>query len=339
MHFENANLTTGWAMGDIKSASEKVVYGIVAFLGIVGNSIVCYVFLRRSSPHSRCSYFIFHLAVADLMACLLALPYHLLPLNVTFHDDNGVVGELVCRVLLSKYPMWVCISVSVNTLIVLTVERYFAVVHPLKYSVIFKRVRSRRLTICCWTLGIAGCGYFLFIYGLSKDGQCVKHTFTPPLKQLVGVCVFLSFFIVPLLTMLGAHLQMIKTLQNQAKTFAKQALENEGPPQIGKTDKGKWQTKKARKIQRLFFVVFLTYTVCWAPNQIIFLIYSVGGTIDFSSWYYHWSVAIVLANSGINPFIYAVGSKRFRNGFTKMFHGCSKRSSQLTKVQFIGSYE
>ena len=73
-----------------------------------------------------------------------------------------------------------------------------------------------------------------------------------------------------------------------------------------------------RNTLKTLVTVFITFLVCWAPNQIIFFLFNLGWPLDFSSVIYIISVCLVAVNSCINPIIYGIKYKRFRQGARKL---------------------
>jgi len=60
------------------------------------------------------------------------------------------------------------------------------------------------------------------------------------------------------------------------------------------------------------------YIVCVSP-LIIFDILSISGVaVDFGSWYYNFTALLMLANSVINPFIYAAKYREFQRGVRRL---------------------
>ena len=61
------------------------------------------------------------------------------------------------------------------------------------------------------------------------------------------------------------------------------------------------------------------FVVCWSLSQISYFLNLIGVIkMDFSGWYYHFAVVLVLFNSCINPFIYAAKYRDFQTGVRKM---------------------
>jgi len=66
---------------------------------------------------------------------------------------------------------------------------------------------------------------------------------------------------------------------------------------------------------------------CWSLNEISYTLDIIGiHKMDFSGWYYHFTVVMVLLSSCINPFIYAAKYRDFQTGVRKMM---KKNSSSV----------
>ena len=54
-----------------------VIYVIIFLTGVLGNIAVCLVIIKHKSMHTATNYYLFSLAVADLVALMLGLPNEL----------------------------------------------------------------------------------------------------------------------------------------------------------------------------------------------------------------------------------------------------------------------
>lgn len=64
-----------------------VIYGIIFLTGIIGNVSTCFVIVRNKSMHTATNYYLFSLAISDLLLLISGLPpetYRLWWPQVTF---------------------------------------------------------------------------------------------------------------------------------------------------------------------------------------------------------------------------------------------------------------
>lgn len=75
------------------------------------------------------NYLLVNLAVADIMFATFIAPQYIL--SQTFTHPDGVTGTVLCRLLTGGNFAWVGAASSVFTLVNISIERYYAVMHPL----------------------------------------------------------------------------------------------------------------------------------------------------------------------------------------------------------------
>lgn len=303
----------GWGVGRIENnIAVRIVYGIIAMTGILGNFLVCFALSRNATLRTRTSYFIIHLAFADLLTSTWTIPFHLFPDPPGVADNTN--GEIVCRLYISKFPLWSTIFASVYSLVNVTLERYFAVVHPIKYKIFFSKKWSAMMMAATWVIGFLSNIYFFWLYD-ATEGSCEFIGYPSVASQrIIGVFTFAVVYVIPIAATLFCHHKMIASLKKQFESLRKERREKRATGQKPKKDANAWQLKAAHEIQKTLLVVIITYMICWAPNQFIFFSYNMGAPVDFTQPYYHVSVVFALCNSCLNPFIYVYKNKYFRRG-------------------------
>ncbi|XP_054765380.2 melatonin receptor type 1B-B-like [Lytechinus pictus] len=322
----------GWGVGRIENnIAVRTVYGIIAMTGILGNFLVCFALFRNTTLRTRTSYFIIHLAFTDLLTSTWTIPFHLFPDPPGVADNTN--GEIVCRLYISKFPLWCTIFASVYSLVNVTLERYFAVVHPVKYKIFFSRKWSALMMAATWVIGFLSNIYFFWLYD-AKEGSCDFVGYPSVAAQrIVGVYTFAVVYVIPIVATLFCHHKMIASLKKQLEILRQERREKRATGQKPKKDANAWQLKAAHEIQKTLLVVIITYMICWAPNQFIFFAFNMGAPVDFTQPYYHVSVVFALFNSCLNPFIYVYKNKYFRRGLLESL-GCPE--GMLTFLNRIG---
>ena len=70
------------------------VYVTIFLTGVLGNMGVCLVIAKQKSMHTATNYYLFSLAVADLVILLLGLPNEL---AIYWQQYPWVLGEFACK--------------------------------------------------------------------------------------------------------------------------------------------------------------------------------------------------------------------------------------------------
>ena len=222
---ENPN--KGWGVGGIENnVWLRAAYGIIATLGIFGNLLTCFVLLRVRELRNRTSYFIVHLAFADIITSIWVIPFHLFPQMPPI--PSGIAGEIMCRVYISKFFLWVSIFSSIYSLLAVTMERFVAIVHPTKYKVLFTPGKCICIIFFTWMMGVISNSYFLFNYHVLEEECVIEAWPSRAYDILIGIYTICAVYIIPLTTMLVAHYKMIVTLRFQARALRGRQEENTG---------------------------------------------------------------------------------------------------------------
>lgn len=114
---------------------NDVILALYFVVGVVGNTIVLCVYTLRFQGQHRERYFVPFLALADLLACITCVTF---TFYLNFHQAD-FRNETFCKVM---WPLSTGTTfVSVFTLLVITIERYFKVCRP------FHELRHRRIVL------------------------------------------------------------------------------------------------------------------------------------------------------------------------------------------------
>ena len=103
-----------------------IVFGIIAFLGVIGNTLVIVVVLTNQQMRSTTNVLILNLAVADLLFVIFCIPFT----ATDYVINEWRFGLVVCQAV--QYLIYVTSYVSIYTLILMSVDRFLAVVFPVR---------------------------------------------------------------------------------------------------------------------------------------------------------------------------------------------------------------
>uniref|UniRef100_A0A8C4WWQ0 Somatostatin receptor 4 n=1 Tax=Eptatretus burgeri TaxID=7764 RepID=A0A8C4WWQ0_EPTBU len=195
------------------------IYGVVCIIGLLGNSMVIYVILRYAKMKTATNIYILNLAVADELF-MLSVPF----LAVSSAMHHWPFGPFLCRLVLSVDG--INMFTSIFCLTVLSVDRYIAVVHPIKAA------RYRRPTV-------------------AKSINCIVCNMIWPhiyWSMAFVVYVFLVGFLVPMVAICLCYLLIILKLRVVALKAGWQQ-----------------RRKSERKITRMVLMVVAVFVICWMP--------------------------------------------------------------------------
>ena len=105
---------------------------IVAVCAVLGNALVIIVFSKDRKLRRRTNYYIISLATADLLVGLFAIPFAILA-------SIGLPTNLYACLFTVSVLVVLC-TISIFCLVAVSVDRYWAIIHPMGYS---RNVRTK----------------------------------------------------------------------------------------------------------------------------------------------------------------------------------------------------
>ncbi|CAD5209939.1 unnamed protein product [Bursaphelenchus okinawaensis] len=308
-----------------------VIYGLILLLGFVGNLCTCIVIATNKSMHNPTNYYLFNLAVSDLLMLILGLPMELWGVFDVVYPYRFNAFFCKSRAFLIEFTS----CASVLTMTCFSIERWLAICYPLKHKSFSSCYRATIAIIGVWILSFVMASPVLQIVVINKlriplefitdsgwlhpsvtnDGLTILGTdfcamdFDDHLSQMIFICgAFFGFFIFPavVITVLYAHIMTtIKKTDRYITTDQQQNARN-------------------KKIIKMLLAVVVTFFICWTPfhMQRILAIYVTNlnpapsealtklyNYIFYCSGYFYYS------NSACNPVLYNIMSTRYRRAF------------------------
>ncbi|CAJ1053327.1 somatostatin receptor type 5 [Xyrichtys novacula] len=283
-----------------------LIYGIVCVVGLVGNTLVIHVIVNYTKNESVTNIYILNLAIADELF-MLGLPF----LAVQNALLSWPFGSLMCRVVMTVDA--INQFTSIFCLTVMSVDRYLAVVHPIR-SFWWRRPRvAKAISATVWAGSfVVVLPVVVFADVLKDDGNCSIVWPEPAEVWKTSFIVYTCTvgFFCPLLVICLCYLLIVIKVRSVGKRA--QATSSR-------------RRKSERKITRMVVVVVAVFVLCWLPFyalNIVNLQMVLPG--DFRGLYF-FVVVLSYVNSCANPILYGFLSDNFKRGFRKALCGASRR--------------
>lgn len=126
-----------------------IIYLLIFITGTIGNISTCIVIARNKSMHTTTNYYLFSLAVSDLLLLVSGLPAEI---YMVWFKYPYIFGEVFC--ILRGLAAETSTNASVLTITAFTVERYLAICHPFLSQTMSKLTRAVKLILVIWLMGL-----------------------------------------------------------------------------------------------------------------------------------------------------------------------------------------
>lgn len=126
-----------------------LTYLLIFLVGAVGNVLTCTVITRNKVMWTPTNYYLFSLAVSDLLVLLLGMPLELYDM---WQNYPFLLGKGGCYFKIFLFET-VCFA-SILNVTALSVERYIAVVHPLRAKYVVTRTHAKRVILTVWGVSV-----------------------------------------------------------------------------------------------------------------------------------------------------------------------------------------
>ncbi len=136
---------------------------------------------------------------------------------------HGHFGDFICRFYVSKYMQWACMLASIGSLVVVNLERFIAIVYPLKYKTFFTFRKTSVMILLVWVEALGSLTYFFFVYALDEEDNCQYNGWPSfQIQVVMGVYLYLMHYAGPLILMFAVQWKMILALKKKVNMITQQ---------------------------------------------------------------------------------------------------------------------
>ena len=206
--------------------SLLVVNVLIGSIGLLGNAFVVVVIVCFTSMHKQlANRFVINQSIIDAVSSLFVIA-HIVSKSSTQPTliPNEFASEFYCRVWYNQVLLWGTYMSSTYNLVVLTIERYMKIVHPIYHKTSFTSLKSKLLILFVWLFGIS----FLTVYAVPStrivEGRCWIVSFWPNdvTQQIVAYLVIVMQYFLPLIVIVVAYTKMIQHFLRRTKIHNQQ---------------------------------------------------------------------------------------------------------------------
>ncbi|XP_034665186.1 RYamide receptor isoform X1 [Drosophila subobscura] len=301
-----------WSSNYFKS-TVYLLYIPIFIFALIGNGTVCYIV--QSTPRMRTvtNYFIANLALGDILMSLFCVPSSFISLFILNYWPFGIV---LCHFV--NYSQAVSVLVSAYTLVAISIDRYIAIMWPLRPR-ITKRY-AKFIIGGVWFIALATAFPIPVVSRLvmpssvwhEKCEKFICREMWPSSDQeyYYTLSLFTLQFVVPLLVLIFTYTRIAI------------AVWGKRPPGEAENSRDQRMARSKRKMIKMMLTVVIVFTICWLPFNILQLLLN---DEEFGKWKplpyvwlaFHW---LAMSHSCYNPIIYCYMNARFRGGFLQIMY-------------------
>ena len=280
--------------------ASNVASMVIGVVGCLANAYVLLaLLLSKNSRASNVNVFITHQTILDLAACaLLFLGMVVKPAEMSYST-----ALFICWFFDSFAVATTAGNASVGGLMIITLERYVKIVHPVAYRNRYRPWMTRAGIVLPWIFGIATGLIPTWVTSYVKGGRCMRSTkWSNPTHQLVwNVWRFILLYLGPLYVFVFGYWKILAVVRRQRKQVAQS--------QSRGTSKTTMDAEKASKqtemnVIKTVVLVSATFAICFVCIRTYTILTSLKVVPGLPELYVLFSV-FSYSNRCLNPFIYA----------------------------------
>ncbi|XP_006119128.1 somatostatin receptor type 2 [Pelodiscus sinensis] len=289
---------TGQHFDLTSNAILTFIYFGVCIIGLCGNTLVIYVIFRYAKMKTITNIYILNLAIADELF-MLGLPFLAMQVALV----HWPFGRAICRVVMTVDG--INQFTSIFCLTVMSIDRYLAVVHPIK-SAKWRRPRTAKMiSVAVWGVSLLVILPIMIYAGIQSNYGRSSCTIIWPGKSSAWYTGFIIYtfilgFLGPLAIICLCYLFIIIKVKSSGI-------------RVGSSKR----KKSEKKVTRMVSIVVAVFIFCWLPFY-IFNVSSVSIRIvptPVLKGMFDFVVVLSYANSCANPILYAFLSDNFKKSF------------------------
>ncbi|XP_070538170.1 neuromedin-K receptor-like [Ptychodera flava] len=320
--FQQLELPLNWRVGLICAFSVNIV------LSTIGNIIVITVLLFSKRQQSELNLFLINLALADLTMAIFCMPFTF----STIMYGHWIFSTAMCPAVI--FFQQVSVIVSVYTLIAIGIDRYFAVLYPLKVRV--TKNRAKILFALIWLVSVllaivqtvfakARKSY----YGEKMFYICTEWWPLDSAGLIYEIFMVMVTYFIPLLVLLFCYVRVGRRLWGRHI------------PGNADHQRDKSYLSSKKKVIKMLILVVVLFMLCWLPLHVFMLVTRLWPYVYIDAETQRQDLMrkinsvvlwIATSNSFMNPVIYSFLNGGFRADVKSLLLR-ERRRSQAGRTQ------
>ena len=291
-----------------------VTYCLLVIVSLAANSLIVMIVYKMPNLKKPINYFIANMASSDLLFPIFWIPWFLSSLHTNLFLIGGQLGLALCKLV--RFFSFVSCAVSIQNLILIAVDRFGAVVFPLRSPLIRSKLCPFYI-LTTWIVAVTVGSPYLFANELVENpegAKCVtkwKKAFGESSSHASFLLAFyLLFKHIPVLLLVIPYSIILIKLKTQVHPGEQSANTQQQ------------RHRRNRNVLQMSIATVIVFVFCWLPYSINVLIieYQDSSTHFSCSFWIYNAVTIYMATAycAINPIICFMFSSNYRKALKRL---------------------
>ncbi|XP_078617072.1 neuropeptide FF receptor 2-like [Branchiostoma floridae x Branchiostoma japonicum] len=290
-----------------------LVYSLVFILCVLGNLAVCWVVAKTRKLHTATFYFIFNLAIADLLVAIFCMPFTLVSHILVEYQ----FGDFMCR--LTALIQGLSVAASIYTLTAIAADRYKAILFPHDGPMSIDTMK--KVLVSIWVASLVVMVPQVFVIQVRDSSfmiqdqhvdRCVEVWPDPVYKKIYSVTVVMLIYVLPLIVMSFLYVRIAKKIWFQADL-----QRGSGSDTVRRREFIGSVPKRRKRVIKMLIVVVTLFMVSWLPLYICWMLDEFGNMPNWQveivhQYVYPFAHWLSYFNSCVNPIVYGLFNRDIR---------------------------
>lgn len=288
-----------------------------------GNTMVVIVVYKERQMRTTVNFLILNMAVSDFLCTVIVIP-RIITRIFTYPAAwliTGAVGDALCRIM--HFFQDVTVSVSLLSLLMIAIERYYAISCPVVANPI-PRKRCGMMIAFTWLMAFLmyATNFWTFKLSIEEEGALCYHSWdhlvadAVKAREIEFLLHTILSVVVPFIVVTALYTTILVRIK---RISVPDDVSSVGPRR---------QQKRNRNVLRMLLAVVIAFGFCWFP----FIIFTYVATFLWINRglevpcdveiFGECALHLAYLQSSINPAIYLGFSENYRQGMKKLIWPC-----------------
>ena len=223
---------------------------------------------------------------------------------------QNIGSAVFCFIIANQFLVFTFGIVSLYTVTLLAVERWFAVFRPLRYKTTFRPHRVQKYLVIIWLSSFAANSTHLLetkflLHSKNETQRCVLRGIAGnESRATIGVVEICFKFFTPALILLVTFSHLYRFMRDSS------VLSTTRRSHVVIT-----------RVTHMAAITSFAMVLCWFPNQLFYLLFKFN-LVELNTGWHRATVILCMFNSCLNPCIFLLSNKFYRQKANKMLPDC-----------------